>query len=194
MTDESRTYTPDLTRLTDAADDSFSVRRAYGEPYRLDGQLVIPVAKVWGGIGTGSGGGAGTGSGHGSGTGHGASKGELPGWSRSFRFGSAGQPTGEQATEGETPDTAHEPGSPGRAGGDAQGDAQGEAHGEGHGEGGGGGGGYGVRVKPLGVFVVSERGAEWKPVLDLNKVILGGQAVGVAIALALGWALGRRRR
>jgi len=192
MTDESRTYTPDLGRLTEAADDSFSVRRAYGEAYQLDGQLVIPVAKVWGGIGTGAGGGAGTGSGHGSGTGHGAGKGELPGWSRSFRFGSAPAETteGAEASAGSVPDA----GRPGRAGGDAQGDAQGEAHGEGHGEGAGGGGGYGVRVKPLGVFVVSGQGTAWKPVLDLNRVILGGQAVGVAFALALGWALGRRRR
>lgn len=190
MTDESRTYAPDLARLTDAADDSFSVRRAYGEPYQLEGQLVIPVAKVWGGIGTGSGGGAGTGSGHGSGTGHGSSQGTMPGWSRSFRFGSAAPET----TEGEAPDAGPEPSRPSGAGGDAKGDAQGEAHGEGHGEGGGGGGGYGVRVKPLGVFVVSGQGAEWKPVLDLNRVILGGQAVGIAIALALGWALGRRRR
>jgi uncharacterized spore protein YtfJ len=188
MTDDSRTFAPDLARLTDAADDSFSVRRAYGDPYRLDGQLVIPVAKVWGGIGTGSGGGAGTGLGHGSGTGRGAGKGSLPGWSRSFRLGAA-----PAASEGEVSDAGPGADRSGGPGGDAQGDAQGEAHGEGHGEGGGGGGGYGVRVKPLGVFVVSEKGTSWKPVLDLNRVILGGQAVGIAVALSLGWALGRRR-
>ena len=58
---------------------------------------------------------------------------------------------------------------------------------------GGGGGGYGLRVKPLGVFVVSAEGTRYQPVLDLNRVILGGQVVGIAIALAAGWAIGRRR-
>jgi uncharacterized spore protein YtfJ len=160
MTDDTRSFTPDLRRLTDAADDSFSVRRAYGEPYEHRGHLVIPVAKVWGGIGTGAGGGAGTGAGHGSGQG-------------------TGTGTGSGASD---------------ASGDAQGEIRGETHGEGAGEGGGGGGGYGLQVKPLGVYVVSPEGARWQPVLDLNKVILGGQAVGIAIALAAGWAIGRRRR
>ncbi|MFE5335841.1 hypothetical protein ACFQ8E_08010 [Isoptericola sp. NPDC056573] len=212
MTDDSRSYSPDLARLTDAADDSFSVRRAYGEPYQHEGQLVIPVAKVWGGIGTGSGGGAGNGSGHGAGTGSGSGsgrgtgsssgEGSSPGWRRSFSVGSGGAdaaaPTDDAGatSAGEDPrggGSAHGEGS-GEAQGDAKGELQGEAHGEGHGEGGGGGGGYGLRVKPLGVFVVSAEGTRYHPVLDLNKVILGGQLVGIAIALAAGWAIGRRRR
>ncbi|PFG43600.1 hypothetical protein ATJ88_2306 [Isoptericola jiangsuensis] len=181
---ETRSYTPDLGRLTDAADDSFSVRRAYGEPYEHQGQLVIPVAKVWGGLGTGSGGGAGTGSGAGSGQGTGAGKGtgQIGGWSRSFRVGSA-------AEGGEGGPDDH-----GDASGDAQGEIRGETHGDASGEGNGGGGGYGLRVKPLGVYVVSAEGTSWQPVLDLNKAILGVQIVGVAFALSLGWALGRRRR
>ncbi|WP_166848728.1 hypothetical protein [Isoptericola sp. BMS4] len=187
MTDDPRSYAPDLGRLTDAADDSFSVRRAYGEPYQHEGQLIVPVAKVWGGIGTGSGGGAGTGAGSGSagGTGRGSGKGALPEWKRSFRVGSS-----EAPAEG-GPDTGS---TGGDASGETEGEAKGEAHGEGSGSGGGGGGGYGLRVKPIGVFVVSAEGTRWQPVLDLNKVILGGQAVGIAAALALGWALGRRRR
>lgn len=159
MTDDTRSFAPDLRRLTDAADDSFSVRRAYGEPYEHQGHLIVPVAKVWGGLGTGSGGGAGTGAGRGSGQGTGTGKGSDAG----------------------------------DASGDAGGEIRGETHGEGSGEGGGGGGGYGLRVKPLGVYVVSAEGARWQPVLDLNKVILGGQIVGIAIALAAGWAIGRRR-
>ncbi|WP_402469371.1 hypothetical protein [Isoptericola aurantiacus] len=184
MTDDTRSYTPDLGRLTDAADDSFSVRRAYGEAYEHQGQLLIPVAKVWGGIGTGSGGAAGSGTGHGSGQGTGTGKGSghLAGWSKSFRVGSADA----EGDDGKGSDA-------GDASGDAQGELRGETHGEGSGEGGGGGGGYGLQVKPLGVFVVSAEGARWQPVLDLNKVILGGQIVGVAIALAAGWAIGRRR-
>jgi uncharacterized spore protein YtfJ len=181
---ETRSYTPDLGRLTDAADDSFSVRRAYGEPYEHQGQLVIPVAKVWGGMGTGSGGAGATGSGAGSGTGTGSGKGtgQIGGWSRSFRLGSPAE-----NTEGGPEDH-------GDASGDASGEARGELRGEGAGEGGGGGGGYGLQVKPLGVYVISAEGTSWQPVLDLNKAIVGAQVVGIAFALALGWAVGRRRR
>lgn len=55
-------------------------------------------------------------------------------------------------------------------------------------------GGYATRVKPLGVFVVDEEGAHWQPALDLNRIILGGQAVGAVATVALAWALRRRRR
>lgn len=75
-----------------------------------------------------------------------------------------------------------------------EGEAAGASDQERNGSGGGGGGGFGVRVKPLGVYVVDESGTRWQPVLDLNRVILGGQLVGVAVALITGWALGRRRR
>lgn len=62
------------------------------------------------------------------------------------------------------------------------------------GEGAGGGGGYGMSVRPLGVYVVGPDGARWHPALDLNKVVLGGQAVAVVLALVGGWVLGRRHR
>lgn len=55
-------------------------------------------------------------------------------------------------------------------------------------------GGFGVRVKPLGVYVVTAEGARWQPALDLNRVVLGGQAVGAVAVVALAWALRRRRR
>jgi uncharacterized spore protein YtfJ len=63
--------------------------------------------------------------------------------------------------------------------------------GGGHGNGHGGGGGYGVHVKPVGVFVVDETGVQWRPTIDVNRVILGGQVVGGAAltALALAWAV-----
>lgn len=53
------------------------------------------------------------------------------------------------------------------------------------GEGEGGGGGFGVAVKPLGVFVVVGDDAKWRPVLDVNRVILGGQVVGAVAILAV---------
>ncbi|NHT17936.1 hypothetical protein, partial [Cellulomonas sp. IC4_254] len=54
-------------------------------------------------------------------------------------------------------------------------------------------GGYATRVKPLGVFVIDESGAQWQPALDLNRIILGGQVVGAVATVALAWALRRRR-
>lgn len=54
-------------------------------------------------------------------------------------------------------------------------------------------GGYATRVKPLGVFVIDDDGAQWQPALDLNRIILGGQVVGAVATVALAWALRRRR-
>jgi uncharacterized spore protein YtfJ len=62
------------------------------------------------------------------------------------------------------------------------------------GTGSGGGGGFGVRVKPVGVFLVDADGAHWRPALDLNRAILGGQAVGIVVALVAGCVLGRWMR
>lgn len=134
---ESTQQNTDPAHIVHAARDALTVRRVFGEAYERDGTLVIPVAKLWGG----------TGSGWGSGSG------EL-----------GGPPAPESD------------------------------HGARTGEGSGGGGGFGVRVKPLGVYVVDDTGTKWQPTLDLNRVIVGGQAVAVVVAVIVGWALGRRRR
>lgn len=47
----------DPASLTNAANDTFTVRRVFGEAYERNGTLVIPVARLWGGTGSGSGGG-----------------------------------------------------------------------------------------------------------------------------------------
>ena len=47
----------DPSTLTNAANESFTVRRVFGEAYERAGTLVIPVARVWGATGSGSGGG-----------------------------------------------------------------------------------------------------------------------------------------
>jgi uncharacterized spore protein YtfJ len=62
----------------------------------------------------------------------------------------------------------------------------------GHRGGEGGGGGWGVRVRPVGVYVLDDRGVHWRPALDLNRVILGGQLVGMVTVLSVAWALRRR--
>jgi uncharacterized spore protein YtfJ len=49
-----------------------------------------------------------------------------------------------------------------------------------------GGVGFGVRARPAGVFVVRDNGrVQWRPALNLNLVILGGQIVGFTAILAL---------
>jgi len=65
--------------------------------------------------------------------------------------------------------------------------------------GGGGGGvkgadggvGFGLGAKAAGVFVIRDGDAKWRPALNMNRVILGGQLVGIVAILTAGM-LGRR--
>ncbi len=57
---------------------------------------------------------------------------------------------------------------------------------------GAGGGGFGLTAKPAGMYVIRDGNASWEPALDLNRVILGGQLVGV-FALFVIWRIFRRR-
>jgi uncharacterized spore protein YtfJ len=50
---------------------------------------------------------------------------------------------------------------------------------------GNGGGGYGVMAHPIGLFEVRDGEATWKPALDLNRAILGGQIVAIVALLVL---------
>jgi hypothetical protein len=43
----------------------------------------------------------------------------------------------------------------------------------------------GVSAKPLGVFVIREKTVRWRPAVDLNKVIIGGQVVAVMALLTI---------
>ena len=69
--------------------------------------------------------------------------------------------------------------------------------------GGGGGGrgaeqggvGFGLTARPAGVFVVRAGDARWRPAVDVNRVILGGQLVAITALLLLAplavtWAAG----
>jgi uncharacterized spore protein YtfJ len=49
----------DPATLTQAASDTLTVRRVFGEAYEHGGTTVIPVARVWGATGSGAGGGSG---------------------------------------------------------------------------------------------------------------------------------------
>ena len=61
-----------------------------------------------------------------------------------------------------------------RGGGGAGGDTEGN-----------GGGGFGLTAKPAGMYVIKDGDAEWRPALDLNRVIIGGQLVGIVALLVL---------
>jgi uncharacterized spore protein YtfJ len=54
-----------------------------------------------------------------------------------------------------------------------------------------GGGGFGVKAKPAGVFVVCRDTVKWRPAVDVNRVVLGGQIVAVTAILVLGPVLRR---
>ena len=46
--------------------------------------------------------------------------------------------------------------------------------------------GFGLAAQPAGVFVIHNGEVSWKPALNLNRVILGGQLVGLAAILTFG--------
>jgi uncharacterized spore protein YtfJ len=49
----------------------------------------------------------------------------------------------------------------------------------------GSGGGMGLSAKPLGVYILRDTKVQWRPAIDLNKVILGGQIVAVVALLVI---------
>ncbi|ASR54354.1 hypothetical protein ACT17Q_09550 [Cellulomonas sp. CW35] len=163
----------DPSALATAANETFTVRRVFGEAYERDGVTVIPVARVWAATGLGAGDGEGGGA--------------LPtgGWARRARAWAArGRGVEEWDAAGQGDDgPADEDAS--TSGDD---DTDPDTHG-GYGGGHGGGGGYGAHVKAVGVFVVDDDGVHWRPALDLNRVILGGQLVAVAAVASAGAAL-----
>lgn len=65
----------------------------------------------------------------------------------------------------------------------------------GGGGGGGGGGkegedkgfgaGYGLSATPAGVYVIRDGRVDWRPAVDLNKVIMGGQFVAIVLLLTI---------
>jgi uncharacterized spore protein YtfJ len=50
---------------------------------------------------------------------------------------------------------------------------------------GGSGGGFGLLAKPAGVYVIRGNEVSWQPALDLNRVIVGGQLLGLVALLTL---------
>ena len=67
----------------------------------------------------------------------------------------------------------------------AVGGGGGGGSGEQMGEGKGGGGGFGMAARPAGVYVIKGGEVKWIPALNINRVIMGGQIVGVIALLTL---------
>ncbi len=156
----------DPEKLTQAANDTVTVRRVFGEAYERDGVTVIPVARVYAATGLGLGDGEG-----------GLPSDALP-W---FRRAASVLGEGDAATvtgDSEPLDT----GSGTTESGDTESGADKAA---GYGGGHGGGGGYGAHVKAVGVYVIDSEGVHWRPALDLNRVILGGQLMAASAVSAL---------
>jgi uncharacterized spore protein YtfJ len=55
---------------------------------------------------------------------------------------------------------------------------------------GGGGAGFGIHARPAGALVIEADGSvEWRVPFDLNRVIMGGQAVAIAVICTVGMVL-----
>ena len=76
----------------------------------------------------------------------------------------------------------------GGGGGEGTGDQNGKT-----GSGVGGGMGFGVNARPVGVYVVKDGEVTWQPAVDVMRVILGGQLLGLVAILTLRSLLRRRR-
>ena len=56
----------------------------------------------------------------------------------------------------------------------------------------GSGSGFGVNARPAGVFVLKDDDVSWRPAVDVNKVILGGQIVAI-LALLVARSIAKSR-
>ena len=50
----------------------------------------------------------------------------------------------------------------------------------------GGGGGFGLIARPSGAWIVEDGEVAWKPAIDVNRIILGGQIIAVTAILVTG--------
>ena len=53
--------------------------------------------------------------------------------------------------------------------------------------------GFGVNARPVGVYVVKNGEVTWQPAIDVMRIILGGQFIGLVAILAIRSLLKRRR-
>jgi hypothetical protein len=58
----------------------------------------------------------------------------------------------------------------------------------------GSGGGFGLTAHPAGAWVIENGKADWKPAVDVNKIVAGGQLVALAAIFVTGRVLLARSR
>jgi len=58
----------------------------------------------------------------------------------------------------------------------------------------GGGGGFGLTARPVGAWVIRDGDVTWKPAVDVNRIVLGGQIVAFAAIVILGRLASARGR
>ena len=56
------------------------------------------------------------------------------------------------------------------------------------------GGGFGLNVRPSGAWIIEGSSVTWKPAIDVNRIVLGGQFVALAAILVVGRALATHSR
>jgi uncharacterized spore protein YtfJ len=78
----------------------------------------------------------------------------------------------------------------GAGGGGGEGDAGTNGN---QGSGTGAGMGFGVNARPVGVYVVKNGDVSWQPAIDVMRIIVGGQLLGLVAILAVRSLLKRRR-
>jgi uncharacterized spore protein YtfJ len=57
---------------------------------------------------------------------------------------------------------------------------------------GNGGAGFGLTAKPAGMYVIRGGDAEWRPAVDVNRIVLGAQVVMIVALLVLRSVLKKR--
>ena len=58
----------------------------------------------------------------------------------------------------------------------------------------GGGGGFGLIARPSGAWIIEDGNVTWKPAIDVNRIVLGGQMIALAAILVTGRVLRSRSR
>jgi len=53
----------------------------------------------------------------------------------------------------------------------------------------GGGGGFGLTARPSGAWIIEGEQVTWRPAIDVNRIILGGQLVALAAIVVTGRVL-----
>jgi uncharacterized spore protein YtfJ len=58
----------------------------------------------------------------------------------------------------------------------------------------GGGGGFGLIARPSGAWIIADGTVTWKPAVDVNRIVLGGQMIALTAVVVTGRVLRARSR